>query len=486
MLPGSRSLRRTLVPVGAAAGFLTVSVLVFTLVDYQLAGAVMIGPLLLLASYPLIVRARAKEPDPWVARLFFPGLLAMLAAGLVRYWFSFAYSDGRVDAAKYGRDALAVAEQIRAGDLWPTLDGAFIGNGATVLVTAVVFAIFGPTLLGAFMVWSGIGFWGLYLCYRAFRTGMPAGDHRRYALLIFFFPSLLFWSAAVGKEAWMIFFIGTTLLGIARLLAHQRAALVLILGGTAGASLVRPHVAILLYSALLIGLAIRRSLAADRLGPFMKFVLILLLLPGGFVLLDQTGSFLGLDTLSTAAVSDLLADQAAQTSTVGSSAFTAGPAGGPLTWPSAAVTVLVRPFPWEANSPQLVLSSVEGVVLVALTVLTVRRVVRIRYLGHGRAYAVVAAVYLVAFVIAFSSLGNFGLLVRERIQALPLMFVLLAMLPAIPRPGLGRRGDHAAERGHSSPHMGRAGTPATTVPSPTSRVTTAPEPTKAHAFTRRP
>ena len=36
-------------------------------------------------------------------------------------------------------------------------------------------------------------------------SGLPTGDHRRYALLVFFMPSLLFWPSSIGKESWMLF-----------------------------------------------------------------------------------------------------------------------------------------------------------------------------------------------------------------------------------------------------------------------------------------
>ena len=39
----------------------------------------------------------------------------------------------------------------------------------------------GPTKLGGFLVFSWLGFWGLYLAFRAFRIAFPDDDYRRYA-----------------------------------------------------------------------------------------------------------------------------------------------------------------------------------------------------------------------------------------------------------------------------------------------------------------
>lgn len=412
--------------VGALV-LLGAGLLLVTRVDYQLSGAVLVAPVLLIISLPLIEKAKADEPDPWVRRLFLLALIGMFLAALARYWFSFDYNGGRVDAAKYSRAALDIAEQFHDGVILPSLETDLVGNGFIILLTGAMFAVIGPSILGAFLIWAWIGFWGLYFCYRAFLVGLPNGDHRRYAVLIFFLPSMLFWTAAVGKEAWMMFSIGLSLWGAARLLSHQLGAFALLIAGVAATALVRPHIAILLYGALFISLLLRRSLATDRLGPVAKFALILLLVPGGFLLLNQAGSFLGVETFTPETVGSLLDDQAEATSDIGYSTFAAVRATDPATGARAAITVLFRPFPWEATNLQFLLSSLEGAMLAGLTALSLRRVGHVPYLLRDRPYVLLALIYLVGFVIAFSSLGNFGLLVRERIMVLPLLFVLLAL-----------------------------------------------------------
>jgi hypothetical protein len=48
---------------------------------------------------------------------------------------------------------------------------------------------------------------------------------------------------------------------------------------------------------------------------------------------------------------------------------------------------------------------------------------------------VFAVIYTLVFVYAFSTIGNFGILVRQRVQVYPLFFVLLAL----PKPALAVR-----------------------------------------------
>src|SRR5204863_3854856 len=101
----------------------------------------------------------------------------------------------------------------------------------------------GPSLLGAFFIFSWAGFWGLYLFYRAFCIAVPEGDHRRYALLILLLPSLLFWPSSLGKEAWMTLGLGLFAYGGARIITHQRYGFMVVLAGVLATAAVRPHVA---------------------------------------------------------------------------------------------------------------------------------------------------------------------------------------------------------------------------------------------------
>ena len=99
------------------------------------------------------------------------------------------------------------------------------------LITTAIYTVIGPTTLAAFFVYGAFAFWGAYLLYRAFRVALPEGDHRRYAYLVFFLPSMLYWPSSIGKESWLMLFVGVTALGAAKFFAHQRGALALLAPG---------------------------------------------------------------------------------------------------------------------------------------------------------------------------------------------------------------------------------------------------------------
>ena len=117
----------------------------------------------------------------------------------------------------------------------------------------------------------------------------------------------------------------------------------------------------------------------------------------------------------------------------------------PVRAPVAVVTVLFRPFVFEAHNLQSLLAAIEGTALLILCLL--------RFGGAGRAigslrrqpYVVFCLVFTVLFIVAYSSFANFGLLARQRVQLYPLFLVLISIPPVANarRRRCGRRGRRA-------------------------------------------
>ena len=114
--------------------------------------------------------------------------------------------------------------------------------------------------------------------------------------------------------------------------------------------------------------------------------------------------------------------------------------------PFAAVTILFRPFLFEVHNAQAAITALESTLLLCL-VLARRRAIW-HAVRHLRRYPYVAfiLVYSALFVVAFSSIGNFGILARERTQLLPFFLVLLAV-PASRAAGRDPGPDQGSEGG---------------------------------------
>ena len=109
----------------------------------------------------------------------------------------------------------------------------------------------------------------------------------------------------------------------------------------------------------------------------------------------------------------------------------------PLQLPGAFVSVLFRPFPWEARNIQSLVAALESTGLIYLAWRCRDRLRGLPHTVRTRPYVACAVAYSLGFVVAFSSFANFGILTRQRVQVFPFVLVLLA-LPLVVREARSR------------------------------------------------
>lgn len=386
-------------------------------------------PLILLVSLPVLQRVAARCNDPALVWLLVGALVVKLFGAVVRYYLAFDVYGGNADAGVYHQWGVQLSTAFRAGTFETGLS-SWTDTDFVRLLTGVLYTVMGPSLLGGFFVFAWMAFAGQVLFHLAFVRAVPDGRHRRYALLVYGLPTLLFWPSSIGKEAWMVLTLGLVCYGAARLFDDAPATgLVIAVAGLALAGVVRPHVAGLLTLALFAAMAVRRG-RDTPLGPVVR-----------------VGGLLVVAVVAVAAVSasqDLLrAEDAASAlettadrTSGGDSSFAPVLVRGPQDLPVAAATVLFRPHLLEAHNLQARLSALEGATLALLALVALPGLVRILPQLRARPYVVLAIVYTLAFIVAYSSIANFGILVRQRAQLYPVFAVLLALprvLPPVPR-----------------------------------------------------
>jgi hypothetical protein len=163
----------------------------------------LLGAALLVVTLPVARRAGRLDGDPATARLVRWGLvLKLLAAPIYLAVIGSVYGGG--DYSLYSQHAAAVAHvwrNFRFSAPVPVLTGFSTQDNFVSYVAGGVYTVTGVTVLGATLFFSWLAFWGQYLCYRAFRTAVPNGARVRYGRLVFLFPSMLFWTAPIGKDA---------------------------------------------------------------------------------------------------------------------------------------------------------------------------------------------------------------------------------------------------------------------------------------------
>lgn len=425
--PGDRSV----LVLGTAATVIYVAICLVAM-EYTLYNTwapMLIAPVLILVSLPAFARQAVREKSRRVFWFLLLVLLLKIIVGtLIRYHVTVNINGG-TDSNKYHRAGVEIAERFRDGDFdteLPNLSGTHFVRFAT----GVVYTVIGPTRLGGFMVFSWLAFWGLFYFYRAFVVAMPEGRVRSYGRFVFLLPSILYWPSSLGKESWMVFGLGIAAFGAARVLSGSTWRGLAIAGlGLWLATLVRPHTAGILAIALAFGYLFRRPREELRqLAPIVKVVSLAAVVLVALLLVNKTDEFLKDDGVDTSGGILSTQEEIVRRSSQGGSEFVPSVLDSPARAPLATFTVLFRPTLLEAHNLHSLISGAEGAFLILFCLFRFRWITAGFKSVRRQPYVAFAVAYTGMFVIAFSSIANFGQLARQRTQVLPLLVVLLCSL----------------------------------------------------------
>ncbi len=353
---------------------------------------------------------------------------AKMLGSIARYYFTYIAYVSVGDAEEYDAFGKYLMPYYRSFDFSPDV-GQVPGTGFLKMITGILYSVAGSSKLGAFTVFSWLGFIGLLLCWRAFKRAVPSGDAKRYGLLVMFLPSLLYWSSALGKDAWALMGLGICAYGVARVMTRKPFSGLLILSvGLTAVTFVRPHVALTVGSGLVLAALLYKPQKKSPLNPIIRVLTFAILLGMMILLVSQTEKFLGVETLNQETVNSQLSAAEGRTVEAGS-AYSPVRVNTPIDLPYATITVLFRPFPWETHNGQTVVTSVEGLFLIVLSIRGWRRIRAIPGALRREPYTAYCLGIMLTFVYAFSSFSNFGILARQRCQVIPFFLVLICLEP---------------------------------------------------------
>ena len=418
----------SLLLVGAGALAAVAFVWIMLTGSYNQFAGLLIAGVLIVLTVPVARHAARIEAWPALTWLVMAAMVLRILGSVARYEVAYGVYGGVADASTYTGVAAAHYRAFRHLHFFVPTTGVF--HGLIPWLDTALYAVAGPTELGAFFFFSWISFIGIYLFYRAFRIAYPGGDRRRYALLVFFLPSLLYWPSSLGKEAWMVFAIGLASYGLARALAGRPGGYLGLMAGIGAMLLIRPHLALIFLPAAAVSFLLRRSTGGRR-RPLGRLLGIAVLVVSSLVVVAKAQSYFGITNLDVQTVTKELNTTRQQTD-LGNSAFNPPNARSPLGYAEAVVTVLYRPFPFEAHSLTVLVASFEGLLMLVISLGSWRRLRGLPRALWSNPYMVFAVLYTALFILAFSNFANFGILARERVQMLPLFLMLLA-IPAAPR-----------------------------------------------------
>jgi hypothetical protein len=381
----------------------------------------------------LVIRSRL----PGSLRLIVAGGLIMRVVGtLAMLAIIFGVYRGVADANGYFNRGLLYWERMLAGDFGMITNriewagGQWWGAHFMYVASAPVAGILGEGRFGAFLLAALLGYAGLCLVAVAFHRCYPRASLTRYALWLFFFPSLWLWPSVLGKEAVVMLGMGLLVFGFCR---PGRVAWTPTVSGLMIIFCIRPQVAAVFIFCMILA----EWLARGQRWTSMRVAQTGLIVAGGTFLIIRGLALVGVGEVGMEGVGDYLEYRARHAESGGTAAERTGKVGiGQI--PSALVLTLFRPFPWEATNPITLATSAEIWLMWGMMIYRWRRVVEALRDWRGSRFLAMGLPFVLLYSAAFGMIiVNMGIVARQRIFLFPFLFALMEgarVASAAPRP----------------------------------------------------
>ena len=328
------------------------------------------------------------------------------------------------DSPVYQREGERIADALRSFDLAVDTGRSIPGTGAVRYFSGVVNVLTGSNAIATFLVFVVLAFVGQVFFLFAVKPVLNDKQMRLAALFIMLSPTMVYWPSSVGKESLALFGIGIGLFGVSRVYERQWNGVVPLLFGGFVVGMVRPHVAMLLLAGLVVGLFARRAVDQRRLA--VHIVVLAVVLVGAMLTTGASARLFDLESFD--GVSDVSAalDFAEDRTSQDDSAFTAARVSSVTDYPWATLTVLFRPFIWEAENAASFVSAIEGMMLAAAILYAAPGLVSNLRALVQKGQLLFAVGFTSVFIFVFAAIGNFGILSRQRAQVVPFVLLLVA------------------------------------------------------------
>jgi hypothetical protein len=384
--------------------------------------ALPLAGLLVLFTRPIARRLAKSEKDPDLFKFLMWAVVIHLVFAPLQIWVVDHYYHGITDYNRYVDQGAVIGHHFDHFQ-FSVNNIEFLGEGAVSYMAGVVFAIVGSDKLAVFFVFNWFSFLGSVCFFRAFRTTFPEDRSRRYQWLIFYLPSILFWTAGVAKETIMYVGLGVAALGAAKIMAQKRGGAILLGLGTLLGVYIRPQEFLLFLSCVAMATLFRRR-SRRPLG-FLRRCLVIGAQVGLIVAAVALTNELGKHGGNTFDLTAIAKNNRGQSSSIN---YTPGPKG----FFKDLYYTLIDPLVINAHGKSQLIASFENLTLVALAVNSLKRVRHFLRVCVLRPYVLASLVYCVLFCYAFAALGNLGLIDRERVLMLPFLLVFFS-IPISPK-----------------------------------------------------
>ena len=377
----------------------------------------------------IIQRVAYAEANPWLVRVLTISLVLHLLAAPGQIFVVDHFYHGIADWTRYVTQGAQLAPDFRHFNFTTANANVrqIVNDGSISIAGGIAMAIVGVNKLATFLVFSWLSFIGAVFFYRAFTLTFARADHRRYAKMLFFMPSLIFWTADLSKESLMMFALGLTSFGAAKFLARKRGGLVLVGPGVFIGAYVRPNELLLIMAGFVVAMMVPTAGARKTFGGVKRLLSLLFGAALLFLAISLTIHYLRGGAHGQLSLQNTNANNAAQGAS-GNVPYSSNPA----TFPRDIYEVLFNPLPINAHGFGERVAALENTVILVLALFSLRNLRIVPRAAFARPYAMLCLVYSGTFIYTFAALGNLGLIERERTMMIPFLFVLFC-IPRAPR-----------------------------------------------------
>lgn len=361
---------------------------------------------------------------------FFAAFFTKMLMSAIRIYVGVKFYHGAMDAFAYYDNGRYIAEQFRTSGFNFLSDTPIVSTKAIEYIVGVLY-YFLPLSFSSFcFIFAALAFIGSIFFYKAFCIWYDDRSSDFYKKVVFFLPSILYWPSCLGKDALIFFASGIATYGIVKFFKNLTFfGLVQFIIGLSIISIIRPHIA----GFMVIAVAIASVFSYSRFKNLNKFLQLIIRVPVifflSFTIINQAKAFLtsgriGMSEFTPEAILDWI--RATRLKLQGKSKFIpvfAATLLGPL---YAIVTLVARPFIWEAGNLQTILAALECLFCIFIFYKR-RKVIYDRFFNFKEdAFSTFAFCYVFIAALSFTVFTNMGILARQRTTVLPFLWLLFA------------------------------------------------------------
>lgn len=276
-------------------------------------------------------------------------------------------------------------------------------------ITAIYSQFLNASYLNATLFFNIFGSLGLVLLYFTLKKYIEKLS--KYWLLIFFIPSMSFWSAGLGKDAISFFSVCLFLYAI----VESKKTAILVPIAFFFMFMVRPHIAFMMLVSYVIYFIIQ-----SRVHVLFKLLILPAIFAGLFLSLGFVQQYVGLEEASLNSVGDYVEGRQGVNQGGGSSIDLKS-----MSYPMQMFTYIFRPLPFDAHSVLALFTSFENTILLFLFIYIIyKSKFKFGAFVENKHTWLLMYVFLTCTMLALTT-ANLGIATRQKWMFMPVLLYLL-------------------------------------------------------------